>query len=239
MASASSSGSQFASPAKSDAIVVSPLKADDELACGYMGDLGPEQRLIRRCLRCEEELTEASLAKTTSARKRWSSGVAAECDECMKNYKCLTRKWKSNSQLKTWFGNKTDEDRSNWYREQKAVSQVLTAAQRKSEKRKISAVMGTEQTTGSAIKKMLHWKPFALVERDLMTVGYSKDGALQEWRRRVMDAAFKVRKIDEVWHLAEYQGVMTEDLQQTLHSSRLEVILRCSREPHTNLHLNY
>ncbi len=100
------------------------------------------------CPKCKEAITQETLAATTQARKKYSLGLDSECSECVKNYKSLTRRWKTSKKLQIWFASLCDEQKVDWYLKQKEKSSKLTTAEKRAERMKLRVTTRTEFKRG-------------------------------------------------------------------------------------------
>ncbi len=97
------------------------------------------------CPKCKDSITKATLAATTQARKRFAAGQDCDCNECTKNYKGITRRWRTNKKLQVWFAGLTEDERVDWYRKEKVKSSQLSAVEKRVEKLKLKVLTRSTQ----------------------------------------------------------------------------------------------
>jgi len=179
------------------------------------------------CPKCDDPLTDETIAKTTQDKKKFAMGLPCDCNDCNGHYKDLTRRWKTNRSLQVWFNGMEENERKDWFKGKKAITSKLSLAQKRAQNKRLKATEADEKKKGERPGKLLHWKPWHIVKRDLMIEGYTAESAKQEWRRRCMDKSYKMKLIDNMWHMAEYQGVMDESFTEVGHAVRMEAVHSC------------
>lgn len=112
------------------------------------------------CPKCGESVTSETLAATTQAKRKFSLGQDADCAECMNNYKALTRRWKCNRRLQTWFNGLAADEQKDWFSAQKEISAKLTSAEKRAAKRKLNMVSVREHKKQKGDKNIFHWEPW-------------------------------------------------------------------------------
>ena len=151
----------------------SPAKA----CLTQQGDDDDSSFLKQKCLKCEECVTEQTVALTTQAKKRFHAGADCDCTECNKNYKSLSRRWKNKRKLQVWFNGVESEERVAWYVSQKRVSEKLTQAEKRAQKRNIDASLTSEKKTGNWTGNRIWWKPWHIFRRDKLIERMSEHDA--------------------------------------------------------------
>lgn len=192
-----------------------------------------EGSLAQLCLKCKEEIDSSTVAATTQAKRRYHQGLDADCQECMKNYKSLTRRWKGNKKLHQWWLNLSEEDKTTWFVKEKRLSSELSAAQKRANQRKLSVSFTSTKSVGKRDATQVHFKPWALVKRDLMMEGMTKEEAISEWRRRCMSKDFKKRKISGEWCIGEFAGAIVESYNDEANEASVEALfVALTSSPH-------
>ena len=91
------------------------------------------------------DINASTIACTTQARKKFAKGEDCDCNECMKNYKTITRRWKTQKKLQIWFSAMSDDERVQWYKKEKVKSSKLTIAEKRAERLKLKVSTRTIQ----------------------------------------------------------------------------------------------
>lgn len=159
------------------------------------------------CSRCMEACSNADLAP---ACKRGGK-TSQSCWRCLAAYKGLTRRWRKNRKLQTWFQQKTAGEKAEWYKQHK----TSMAGQRNDKGRRIIEVhMESFQEKKHSAKRRIHWKPFHIYRRDLMASGVTDLNQVQAmWRADLMNSANKRKKVAGQWCIGEFLGEI-EDFEE-------------------------
>lgn len=110
-----------------------------------------------------DDLENPSKDKLLSGKK-----ASLICRICGLNYKCLARRWKENVRLKTWWAQKSDDDRQAWYKEHKQLRGRQAAGAGGSDNVRIDFGIIEEEikSVGLDLKRRRSWKCQSTWERD-------------------------------------------------------------------------
>ena len=127
----------------------------------------------------------------------------------MASYKALTRRWKKNPRLLTWFSEKTDEDKVVWYGKHKK----LRAGAKFSMKARVRSTH-FNKVAAQRLKK-IHWMPFCEFE-ELQHDGGCYDAAVisSRWKQKCMKLGAKTKRIDGELHVMRYKGVEENEINE-------------------------
>ena len=137
---------------------------------------------------------------------------ALTCVVCMKTYKELTRRWKREKKLKAWYQTMSKEKKVAWYRNHKAATLKMD----KNGQKLIKLSKKRTRKFSQRCKALLHWQPWHIYKRNKKLDGVADEAEIRRrWKMDLMDPNVKKRKKNGRWLIAEDNGEMGEEEDET------------------------
>lgn len=150
------------------------------------------------CFRCEEALTETTYIK----------GMNEWCSHCHNQYSSLQKRWKKNVALRNWYQNKTEEDKTIYFKEKRAEKSSIQQGR----KRKFDEVVVERVESKSAhtnVDDMNLYIPFSewCIPEKIMDSALTMKDLVFRWNKMLQDPLSEIIERQGETLVKKFKGV--------------------------------
>jgi hypothetical protein len=139
------------------------------------------------------------------------------CEKDAQSYKSLTDRWKTNKNLRSWWVNKTPDEKRNWYLQQPETSTGM--------KRQFDSAVYQERSALSAHvqeDEVDCFIPYRVFFRESKAEGKEKDAIDEEWKAWIETRQSECKRRRNEWLIPQFEGIQT--ISGTRHAQEVHAI---------------